>query len=328
MDNLISNFTKDIEQAIEIANRSEIKNRAHSKIDNVLICGMGGSGIGAKIVYQLIYDHIAVPVLFCQDYTLPNSVSENTLVIGCSYSGNTEETLSALNLAKTKNAAIVGVCSGGRLEGFCRENNFDCIIIPSGNQPRAALAFSIIQLLHVLNVYKLIASNFFKEIIKAKEVLELNQISIKHEASEIAKKLYGKVGVLVVESKYEGVAVRARQQFNENSKYLSWVSVIPEMNHNELVGWAGGDNRFACIFIETSDVHLQNHKRFLLTKQILTQKTAYSYSVKAIGTTYIERYLYLIHLFDWTSFYLVELNKADVFDIAVINYLKQELQVK
>jgi glucose/mannose-6-phosphate isomerase len=327
MEKLISNFTKDIVQAIEIARQHKITNSAVKRITNVVICGMGGSGIGASIVYQWVYEEISVPVSICQDYTLPNSVSENTLLIGCSYSGNTEETITAVELAMNKNATIVGICSGGFLETFCLQNKFDCIIIPSGNQPRAALAFPIVQLLHILNSFNLIKSSRFEELLKAKEMLEINQYAIKQEAILIAEKLYGKVGVLIAEKKYEGVAIRAKQQFNENSKYLSWVSIIPEMNHNELVGWGGGDNRFVCLFIETIDAQPKNQKRFVLTKQILTEKTKHHYTLKSMGTTYIERYLYLIHLLDWASFYLVDLNKVDAFDIDVINYLKQELAV-
>jgi glucose/mannose-6-phosphate isomerase len=326
MDKLISDFTLNIEQAIEIANQSLITPRSKSEIKNVLICGMGGSGIGANIVHQWIYDDIAIPVSFCQDYTIPNFVNENTLVIGCSYSGNTEETMAALEQAKARNASIVGISSGGALNNFCVENNYDSILIPSGNQPRAAIAFSIIQLLHVLKSYALISSNLFDIITNAKKFLVENQEQIKRDASLIAEKLFGKVAAIVVEKKYEGVAIRAKQQFNENSKYLTWVSVIPEMNHNELVGWGGGDNRFVALFIDAADVHIQNNKRFVLTKQIIAEKTPYTFSVKALGSNYVERYIYLIHLLDWASYYLVEMNKVDAFDIDAINFLKHELK--
>jgi glucose/mannose-6-phosphate isomerase len=328
MDKLISDFTLNIEQAIEIANQSLITPRSKSEIKNVLICGMGGSGIGANIVHQWIYNDIKIPVSFCQDYTIPNFVSENTLVIACSYSGNTEETFAAIKEAKTKQATIVAIASGGDLQSFCQENNYPIIIIPSGNQPRAAIAFSIIQLLHVLKSFELISSNYFNELLRAKTLLENNQDNIKQEALIVAEKLQGKVAVIVAERKYEAVAIRAKQQLNENSKYLAWTSIIPEMNHNELVGWGGGDNRFVALFLETSDVHSQNHKRFVLSKQIIAEKTPHTVSIKAIGSNYIERYVYLIHLLDWVSYYLVGLNKVDAFDIEVINYFKYELSNK
>ena len=152
--------------------------------------------------------------------------------------------------------------------------------------------------------------------------LNVNPISI---GLELANYLYKKVGVYYAETKYEGVIVRARQQFNENSKYLGWHHVIPEMNHNELVGWGGGDTRFAPVFFNSVDMHPRNKKRFQITLDAVEKKSGKVFVIEAKGETIIERSLYFIHIVDWASYYLCDLNKADIMDIEIIDYLKSEL---
>lgn len=324
MEKLIEAFTANITEAIEIAKKSELK-KSTNEIHNIVICGMGGSGIGGKLISQWVQNEISLPITLCQDYTLPAFVSVNSLVIASSYSGNTEETMSAIKIAKEKNAHIVGISSGGALEQFCKDNNYDVIIVPGGNQPRAAIAFSLIQLLHIFESFGMISSKSIEEMQKGRDLITANLDRNKEEGKKIAQFLYGKVGVIYSESIYEGVAVRARQQLNENSKYLGWSLAIPEMNHNELVGWGGGSDNFAVIFLKTDDVNPRNKMRFDLTKEILEKRTQHIYELESKGNSLIERSLHLINVLDWASWYLVELNKVDAYDIVVINHLKDSL---
>ncbi|MGV3632702.1 MAG: bifunctional phosphoglucose/phosphomannose isomerase [Bacteroidota bacterium] len=324
MDKLITAFTHNIDEAIAIAKTSKI-HPANQEIKNIVICGMGGSGIGGKLVSQWIAGEIALPIALCQDYTLPHFVDQHTLVIGSSYSGNTEETLSALGIAREKGALIKCICSGGTLEQFCKDNNYDVIIVPGGNQPRAAIAYSLVQLLHIFRSMGMISGKSLEEMILGKEAIDANLEANKAEGKRIADFLYGKVGILYSEAAYEGVAVRARQQLNENSKFLGWTHAIPEMNHNELVGWGGGSDKFAVIFLRTEDMNPRNAARMDLTKEIISKKTPHIYELHAKGSSLIERSLHLINVMDWASYYLVDLNKVDVFDIKVINHLKDSL---
>ena len=164
------------------------------------------------------------------------------------------------------------------------------------------------------------------EEIKISLILLSNEKSaIQAEAKQIATFLFGKVGVIYSGPNYEAVAVRARQQFNENSKYLCWHHVIPEMNHNELVGWSGGDERFAVLFLNTRDLNPRKQLRYAITKDVIAKKAAGVMELTPNGNTQIQRSFYLIHLVDWASFYLSEMNKADIMDIKVIDYLKNEL---
>lgn len=324
MRNLIQAFPNQIIEANEIAQKYTFKQPAN-KIENIIICGLGGSGIGAKIVANWVQDHLSLPITLVNDYTLPAFASNKSIVIGSSYSGNTEETTIAIEEAKSKGCFIFGITSGGKLKSFCEENGYDCVIVPGGNPPRSALAYSVVQLLNYLAKLNLISISLLNEMVSfSKNILE-NQTEIMEKGKELAAFLYGKVGVFYGESKYEGVIVRARQQFNENSKYLGWSHVIPEMNHNELVGWGGGDDRFAPVFFNAEDIHPRNKKRFEISKNAIEKKCGAIFNLDSKGNTLIERSLYLIHLVDWSSYYLCEMNKVDIMDIEIIDYLKSEL---
>jgi glucose/mannose-6-phosphate isomerase len=324
MDKLITAFPQNMIDALAIA---EAQNFQQPKvpIHTIVICGMGGSGIGGKIVSQWIENESAIPVVLLQDYDLPAFVNEHSLVIGSSYSGNTEETLAGVKEAKTRGAHIIGITSGGEMEAFCKNNNYDYIIVPGGNPPRSATAFSIVQLINIFVKFGIIGEANLAEIRNSYDLLMAQSESIHALGKEIATFLYGKVGVIYSTPQYEAVAIRARQQFNENSKYLSWHHTIPEMNHNELVGWGGGDDRFAVLMLHTNDMNPRNQKRYEITKSIIEKKAAGVMEIEAIGSTQIEKSFYLIHLVDWASYYLCDLNKVDIMDIKVIDFLKGEL---
>ena len=324
MKELIEAFPNDIRKAYEIAKTHEIK-KHDIQFKNIVLCGLGGSGIGAKIIENWAQSELCVPCVCVNEYNLPAFVSKDTLVIATSYSGNTEETIYSTKEAHDLGARIVGITSGGQLELFCKENDYSCILIPPGNPPRSALAFSLMQLAYILNQLDLISDRIIKSMLSSSDLLVSNKPNTHALAKQVAQHMFGKVGIYYAETKYEGVVVRARQQFNENSKYLGWHHVIPEMNHNELVGWSGGDKRFAPIFIETEDVSMRNKKRFDITKTAVKEKCGEIFTLQAFGSDIVERTLYCIHVLDWASYYLCESNQADIMDIKIIDFLKSEL---
>ncbi len=324
MEKLITAFPQNILDAITIAESASFK-QPTNPIQNIIICGMGGSGIGGKIVAQWIENEAKIPVIILNDYSLPKFVDNHSLVIGSSYSGNTEETLSAIYEAHSLGAHIIGICSGGELETFCKKENYDFVIVPGGNPPRSAIAFSIVQLINIFIQLGIISKNNLEEIKIGQQLLLNEESSIHAIAKELATFLSGKVGVFYAVSNYEGVAIRARQQFNENSKLLCWHHVIPEMNHNELVGWGGGDDRFAVVFLNTKDLIPRNQKRYDISKDVISKRGAKIMELDAVGESQIQRSLYLINLVDWASFYLSEIKGVDIMDIKVIDFLKSEL---
>lgn len=324
MDKLIAAFPNNMIEALDIASKSSFR-KSEIEIKNVLISGMGGSGIGGKIVSLWIQDEIKVPVVLINDYNLPAFVDKHTLVIGSSYSGGTEETLISIEKAHQQGARIIGIGSGGELKAFCDSNGHESVVVPGGQPPRTQLAYSVVQLVNIFSQLGLISASKLDEIRTSRDLIHANNEEIKQKAKVLADFMDHKVGIFYAGARYEGIAVRARQQFEENSKYLCWHHVIPEMNHNELVGWGGGDDRFAVVFMQTNDLIPRNQKRYEITMEQVKKKTPHVIEIVAKGNTPIERSFYLIHLVDWASFYLSQNNGVDPMDIDVIYYLKDEL---
>ena len=321
---LVQKFINQIKDAISIGEAAELKNPG-KKFSNVLITGLGGSGIGGKIVAQLTAQQLELPVNINNDYTIPNYVNENTLVIASSFSGDTEETLSALEVAMEKGAEIACITSGGKLLEIAIEKNYNHIILPAEKSPRAMLTYSLIQQFFLLFNYGLIDGRFKKELHNSIFLLEENEADIKTYAKEVAQGLYGKTGVLYAEANFEGVVSRMRQQINENAKNLCWHHVLPEMNHNELVGWAGGKNEYAVVMLRTNFDHSRTSVRMDISKKIISKYTETIFEFNAKGESLIAQSLYLILFGDWVSVYLAELNKVDSIEVKVIDYLKGEL---
>lgn len=323
MDKLIAAFPDNIREALQIAKNSTFQN-PKNEIRQVVVCGMGGSGIGGELVKNWTQNEIKVPVLCYHDYNAPAFIDKQTLVIASSYSGNTEETLMFVEGIQNKGAHIIGVCSGGDLQTLCNKNGYDCIIVPGGNPPRAALAYSIIQVSNILTQLGLISDSILTSFASSKTLIENNIQTIKDKATELAKFLRGSVPVFYASAAYEAALIRAKQQFNENTKMLCWTNVIPEMNHNELVGWGGGDHRFSAVYFDTNDISIRNKKRADITFEVIASKTNLM-TINIAGADLIERSMYLIHIVDWASFILAEMDNTDAMDIKIINRLKSEL---
>ena len=324
MDKLIKDFPQNIKDALAIAGAVKLSSPTH-EIRNVVVCGMGGSGIGGKIVSQWVYEDLSTPFTLVNDYTLPYFVNEHTLVIASSYSGNTEETLSAVEDGLNKNAHVVAICSGGKLETLAKEKGFDAIIVPGGNPPRSALAFSLVQLVSIFEKLELVTIRYSAQLAQSVELIQKNTSEIHAAAKQTAAFLKGKIPVIYATTLFEGIAVRARQQLNENAKVLCWHHVIPEMNHNELVGWTGGNSNFAPLFLVNGDMYERNAFRLNISKEVVEERGVSTLFLNAKGTTRVEESMYFIHLIDWTSWYLSELYAVDPIAIPVIDYLKGEL---
>jgi glucose/mannose-6-phosphate isomerase len=324
MKSLVGIFTKQLEEAMDIGANASL-HTSNKKIANVVITGLGGSGIGGKIVSQLVADNCIVPITINNTYDLPGFVNDNTLVIASSFSGNTEETLYAVEAAQKKGAEIAMITSGGKFLELAKANNYNHIVLPKGDSPRAMLTYSLTQQFFLLNHYGLISDEFKNEIPTAISLLDNTIESIKTEAKSVAAKLKDRTTVIYSEAKYEGVAIRFRQQLNENAKVLCWHHALPEMNHNELVGWAGGKNEYAVVIFRSEDDFFRTQRRMEITKEVASTKTDTYIEIHSKGTSRIQRSLYLILMGDWISVYLAELNQVDPIEVNVIAHLKSEL---
>ena len=323
MNDLILSFTSQLNDAMEIGQKAKLIQPTKT-IQNVVVCGLGGSGIGGNLVAELVADKMHYPMTVVKDYHLPFFVNKHTLLIICSYSGNTEETIHALKEGIDRNAKIVCIASGGSLEHLAETAGLDYIKIPSGMPPRAALAFSFVQQLYILSRFKLIDEGWILGLESAIELIDHQEKKIQKFAQRIAKKIWNKTPVIYAPAGTEAVAVRWRQQINENSKMLCWHHVIPEMNHNELVGWRN-KGKYAVIMLRNETDYERTKHRFEIAKGIIGNYTKTIIEVESHGENAIARSLYLIHLGDWVSFFTAEKRGVDAVEVKVIDYLKAEL---
>ena len=323
MKTLVERFPQQLQESLDIANKAVQTKK--SNVNNILITGLGGSGIGGTILSELIQTECPIPVLVNKDYFLPEYVNSNTLVIISSYSGNTEETVSAMQQAITKKAQVVCITSGGKVKEMADQNNFDTIIIPDGKPPRSCIGYSLVQLLKVIQFNEFVKTDLLAQVSSSILLLNSEHSSIKNEATQIAKLLVNKIAVIYSLGSCEGVAVRFRQQLNENSKVLCWHHTFPEMNHNELVGWTEKNENLAVVTFKTSFDYTRTQKRYEICKPLFTKFSSSVTDITAKGNNKLEEYFYLINLGDWISCYIADLKNIDPIEVNVITNLKNEL---
>ena len=324
MKKLVSLFTSQLTESLKIGKYLKF-NKSKLPIHNVVIMGMGGSGISGIIVSKLVSNESHIPIIICNDYSIPFFVNENTLFIVSSYSGNTEETIIAFKEAIIKKAQIVCITSGGKINEISEEHNIDKIIIPGGMPPRSCLSYIFVQLIFILFNFGIISKKILEEIENAINLINLEESNIQIRAKEFALNLKGKFPVIYSTSESEGIAIRFKQQLNENSKMLCWHNVIPEMNHNELVGWTTPNNNLSVIFLRNENDFDRNIKRINITKKLISQYTGCIFDMFSKGENRTEQLLYNIHLIDWISVELAEIKNVDVNEVNVIDFLKLEL---
>jgi glucose/mannose-6-phosphate isomerase len=323
MKKLIENFPDQLRESLDIANAAKLS--VKKNIQNIIVTGLGGSGIGGTIMAELVSDSCPVPVLVNKDYFLPAYVDENTLVIISSYSGNTEETLEAMQQALTKKAQIVCVTSGGKVEELAKQNNLDLIKIPGGNPPRSCIGYSLVQLIKIFVHNGFAPVSLLTDVKNSITLLEKENANITAEAKKVAGTLLNKIPVIYSLGTCEGVSVRFRQQINENSKMLCWHHVFPEMNHNELVGWTTRNEDIAVVTFRTSFDYKRTQKRFDVCKSVFEKYSASVTDIYAKGNSKTEQFFYLINIGDWISLYLAEMKGIDPVEVNIIDHLKKEL---
>jgi glucose/mannose-6-phosphate isomerase len=324
MYQLIKDFPLQISKAITIGEAATFTVTKQS-IHHVIVVGLGGSGIGGNLVAELIADEIKVPIIVNRGYFLPEYAGPNSLIVLSSYSGNTEETLSVANQVVSKGLSAVCVTSGGKLSELALQHKLDLVRIPSGFPPRTCLGYSSIQLLYVLKAHGLIGDSFKQKLEDTVAFLETEQRSIIEDAEFLAGKLSEKIVVLYTEDKYESTALRLKQQINENSKMHCWYNVVPEMNHNELVGWRKQNSNLAVLLLRSEDEHDRNTHRILFKKDVIYKLGDDVFEVDAKGSDTFQKHFYLVHFGDWLSYHLALLQGFDPMEIDVLNSLKSHM---
>ena len=335
MLDLLLDFPQQCRNAAAIAAnaRMDFQKRDFNKI---VFSGLGGSAIGGDVVRSYLYFEAKIPILVLREYQLSGYVDSLTLVFAASYSGNTEETLSAYQEAKEKGATIIAVSSGGKLKESAQKDGFTFVEIPKGLPPRCALGYLSILPLCLLSRLGL-AKDVGPYVNKMAQVLEdlknnnLNpRIGQKDNiAKYIAAKIVNKIPVIYAPSVHFDVcATRFRGQIAENSKALASSHVFPEMNHNEIVGWQNTKKLFKnliVIMLRDKDAHPRVNKRMDITKDILKKEGISVLEIHSRGEDLLSRMFSLIYIGDFISYYLAILYGIDPAPVDRVTYLKNEL---
>ena len=294
----------------------------------LVVCGMGGSAIGADLARGAIGDRARRPLVTSRDYSPPSWTGEETLVLCSSYSGNTEETLAAYDLAGAAGARRVAMTTGGKLAEAARADGVPIIGVPSGMQPRAAVAYMTVGALEVAALAG-VTDSLAGEIEAASKLLASlveewgPDADPDAEPKALAARLQGQVPVVYGAELTAPVAVRWRAQLNENAEIPSFDGVLPEMDHNEICGW--GQATFTAIFLEDEGQHARVKRRVDLTEEVVRAAGSPVERVSSRGSSPVERVLSLVLLGDLTSVYLAVLNGVDPTPVAVLEGFKQQL---
>jgi glucose/mannose-6-phosphate isomerase len=297
---------------------------------------MGGSAIGGELLKDWLYDESSIPIEVCRDYALPAYVDEESLVIAVSYSGETEETLSAFLQAVKRGCMVVTVASGGHLQSFSRRLGTPHVPIPQGFHPRAAIAylfFPLVKIAEKVGVY-----DNPREVEKSLDALcrvsQQNALAVPLEdnkAKKLASDVADAIPIFYGFRQYSAVARRLKCQFNENSKVPSKFDVFPELNHNEVVGWEAPNRLtkiFSAVFIRDPAEPPEIRQRIETTKQIIAPKVSKVLEIQAEGRHRLARMLTAMYIGDFASLYLAVLRGVDPAPTKTIAHLKQEIRKK
>jgi len=304
-------------------------------VDGVLLLGMGGSAFAGDLLAGYLEELLPVPFLVNRAYDLPAFAGKNTLVIVSSYSGNTAETLAAAGMAVERGCSLVGITTGGKLAPMLADRGFPFITIPQGFAPRAALGFSFVPLLIMLQrIFELpdqeAALDETGRLLAEQRDRYGRQVPAeKNRAKNLAAALCGRIPVIYgAAGAFASVAYRWRCQINENAKRMAVFGAVPEMNHNEIVGWAGPrelTRGFVLLNLLDRDYHPEVRYRFECMAKLIARTSGNIIDLESRGDSLLARLFSLIHLGDYVSVYLALLEAEDPTPVLCIDTLKQLL---
>ncbi len=307
---------------------------AFSRVNKVVILGMGGSAIGGDLVSSLVSSESKVPVLVLRDYNLPAFVDARTLVIASSYSGNTEETLSAFGQALKTRAKKLAITTGGKLKTIAEESNVPVFSFNYKAQPRAALGFSFLPTLCFLQKLGFLSEKTI-DITETVQVLQGVSQKMRGEvplatnpAKQMAARLYDCLPVIYGAGIVAEVARRWKTQMNENGKAWAFYEVFPELNHNATVGYqfpAELAGRIKVVMLRSPLLHQRVQLRYQITCELLDRAGIQYTFVDGEGSSRLSQMMSLILFGDYASYYLAILYRTDPSPVKVIDYLKEQL---
>ena len=304
---------------------------------NIVVVGMGGSAIGGEILHDWLRGTLSIPIEVCRDYTLPSYVNKDTVVFVNSYSGNTEETLTAFLTAIYRKCIVVAVTSGGQLQLFCEKLQVPYAIIPEGLQPRVAIPYLFFPLPVFMKKMGLI-SNIDDELEEAiavlKRIAEANAPDVltnSNRAKQLAIEIMNTIPVIYGFRQYSSIAHRLKSQFNENSKVPSKSEVFPELNHNETVGYEAPESltkKISIILIRDPQEPQEIRNRIETTRNLVFDRANKVLEIIAEGEGKLAKMFSVMCVGDFASVYLAILQNKDPTPVKIIDIVKSELAKK
>lgn len=321
------------QDAVNRAKQVKVPEKVKSK--NIIIAGMGGSAVGGEILQEWLREELPIPVEVCKDYVLPAYANEDTLFFANSYSGNTEETLSAFVEAIRRRCTTITITSGGHLLSFSKKLQVPHLTIPTGLPPRVAipyLFFSVPVLMERVGLLTSVEENLKEAIQVIKKVGEENSPQTPTEnnmAKKLALELVGTIPIIYGFRQYQAIARRLKTQFNENSKVPSKHDVFPELNHNETVGWEAPEaltKNYSVILIRDPYEPPEIRHRIEATKSLALYKAKKVLEIHASGEGKLAKMFSVLRVGDFASVYLAILQNVDPTPVKIIDRIKMEMK--
>lgn len=302
-------------------------------VEHIVYAGMGGSALAAEVSKS--WPGYTIPFEIVRDYAIPVYVSDKTLFIASSYSGNTEETIEALGHAADKNAHIVVIASGGKLEEIAHEKGYPFAKLPGGFQPRHVVMASLKALVTVLEKAGFVAveqaeaslREGAETIKRAVEAWKADVPTAKNPAKQLALEVVGASPVIYAGPKLYPAAYKWKISFNENAKNVAWCDVFSEFNHNEFLGWTSHpiEKPYKVIELRSNLEHERIGKRFDITNRLLSGRWPNPHEISVQGETILDQLLWTIAFGDFVTLYVALLNGLNPTPVELIEKLKVEL---
>ncbi len=306
--------------------------RPHEAPGGLVVAGMGGSGIGGRLALAALGARARRPVTLVSGYELPAWVGDDAFLLASSYSGETEETLAVYDEAAARGLRRVVATTGGGLAARARADGVPVIPLPGGFQPRAAVGYSTVVALEAAALCG--AGPSLRDEVEAAATLAERLAAEwgpggdeESEAKALAVRLEGTLPVIAGAGLTAAAAYRWKCQLNENAKLPAFASELPELDHNEIVGWDGAPEagRLAAVFLEDPGADERLDARFAVTAEVVAGGAAAVERVATRGESRLERLVSLVLLGDLVSLYLAVLRGADPVEIRAIAALKTAL---
>lgn len=329
----IRDMADHLDEGIGIGENVPLHNLESDTFHSLIVSGMGGSAIAGDLIRSHLAHEIQIPFQVHRDYRLPGFVGRRTLVVCSSYSGNTEETLSAYDDALDRGASVIAITAGGKLAAKARADGVPLVQIPGGRPPRAALGYSFAPLLIIISRLGL-SDDRSSDVSGAAAALRRRLPdylpgSADNDPLSLARELYNTIPVIYAGLDHlDAVAWRFKGQLCENSKTLAFVNLFPEFNHNELVGWSLPDllaERLAIVILSDNRDHHRIAARMKIVTSFLESKKRKVINLRRRFDGGLTGILLWVQYVDFVSYYLALLNGVDPTPVKPIEYLKEKL---